>query len=135
MHRISTLFLALAAVTLLGGCASTHIDRVIHRGPAVHAPGPPPHAPAHGRRHKHQGITLAFDQALDCYLVVGHSNHYWKDGSFFRLGSGGWEISYSWGSSWVSVGDHRVPDRVRHKHGHGYGKKHKGGHHPAKRKH
>ena len=134
MHRIPTILLALAAAAFLAGCAHPHYDRVVQRGHGVHHPGPPPHAPAHGYRYKHQGVALVFQQELDCYAVVGHSGTYWRDGSFFRLGSGGWEISTRWGSSWISVGDHRIPYKVRHKHGKGHarGKGHKGGH-PAKR--
>ena len=138
-HRIPTILLALAALVFLGGCVGPH-PGLIHSNRVIHHPGPPPHAPAHGHRHQHQGVALVFQQDLGCYAVVGRSNHYWKDGHFFRLGSGGWQISYRWGSTWASVGDQRVPERLRHKHGRGHGKGrghargegHRGGH-PAKK--
>ena len=48
--------------------------------------GPPPHAPAHGYRHKHQhGVELVYSSELGVYVVVGFPNHYFSEGHYFRL--------------------------------------------------
>ena len=57
--------------------------------------GPPPHAPAHGHRHKLRGHggSLTFDSGLGVYVVVGHGDlFYWRD-HFYRWHDGGWQTS------------------------------------------
>ena len=74
---------------------------------SVKKPGPPPHAPAHGYRHKHHkhhkhGAELVFDSGLGVYVVVAledvfyHVGHYyrWHDARWSRSdrSDGGWKV-------------------------------------------
>ena len=84
MSVVATLWL------LASGC--TGIDSLtIGAGGHPHARGrghgPPPHAPAHGYRHKAQrhGAELEFDSGLGVYVVVGVPLHYYLDGLYLRL--------------------------------------------------
>ena len=50
--------------------------------------GPPPHAPAHGYRHKNQdGIQLQFDNNLGVYIVITMPGVYFYNGFYMILGS------------------------------------------------
>jgi hypothetical protein len=90
--------------------------------------GPPPHAPAHGYRHKHDGCDLRYDRTVGCYAVVGYANYYYNDGFFFRYSDGSWQMSANVGSGWSGVDVVRVPEPLVVKyHGKGHGKGNKGG--------
>jgi len=75
--------------------------------------GPPPHAPAHGYRAKHEKADLRYDSKLRCYEVVGHRDHYYQDGVYFRWTPNGWEASATISGEWGTVTIERVPDRLR----------------------
>ena len=68
---------ALASVIMvtsltLSSCLSFSADDKSHRGY-----GPPPHAPAYGYRHHHQGARLAFDSKLGVYVVLSQNEDDW----------------------------------------------------------
>ncbi len=115
--------LAVAAVTLaaLGGCAKrTHHDsstvvvtsnddtsRVGH--------GPPPHAPAHGYRHKMRDDTaLAYDADLGVYVVIGTSGVYYHSERqlYYRMKGSTWEASASLSDGWRRVSDDALPGKL-----------------------
>lgn len=76
--------------------------------------GPPPHAPAHGYRHKHpDGTRLEYDSRLGVYVVLGHTNLYFSDGMYYRPTSVSWEISAKIGSGWKPVSEKRLPPGLR----------------------
>jgi hypothetical protein len=82
--------------------------------------GPPAHAPAHGYRRNHQGHDLVFDDDLGVYAVVGLSNVWFLDGTYFRIRGDRWEISAGTGGPWRVATVSAVPDRLyakRHPHG------------------
>ena len=92
--------------------------------------GPPPHAPAHGYRHKHQNddVVLVYDNRLDVYIVSGYKDCYYSAGQYFRFVGGSWEWSVSVSTGWKVVADyHEVPSSLCSKHGKGksHGNKHK----------
>jgi hypothetical protein len=95
----------------------------------VQKKGPPPWAPAHGYRHKHQGADLQFDSRLGVYVVLGHPEHYFHVKWFYRWADGSWHVSTSMNGSWETVNIKRVPSKLRAKHVHKH--KHKRAH-PAK---
>ncbi len=83
----------------------------------VRQAGPPPHAPAHGYRHKHQsGAEIRFDSYLDVYVVVGHTDIYFRDGWFVRMRSGIWEVSATLSGPWEPKAAEWVPPGLRSKH-------------------
>lgn len=98
----------------------------VHHGPMhpVHGPviergGPPPHAPAHGYRHRHGGVDLTFDSGLGVYAVIGHPGYYFWDNLYWRYHEGFWRYSPSWGGSFIVSEGKRVPPGLAKKHGHG----------------
>lgn len=78
--------------------------------------GPPAHAPAHGHRRKHvAGMELVFDSGLGLYVVVGHPEHYYCDGHFYRLTGGVWEMSLRFDGGWAHTSGKPLPPGLRAK--------------------
>lgn len=101
--------LALAAAGGLAGCV---IDEPGY--------GPPPHAPAHGRRRRHpSGVELIYDPVLALYIVVGHPGIYYHDGVFFRHDHGTWYTSRRYDRDWRRTRSRRVPPGLRRRYGGG----------------
>lgn len=102
MHRRGFV-LALAASFGLGSCA--------YRAP--YAPpgyGPPPHAPAHGYRHKYQpDLILVYDTWLGLYVVEGWPGYYYYRERFFRLHSDGWHWSPHVRGTWQPTPNRGLP--------------------------
>jgi hypothetical protein len=96
-----------------------------HGGPpprraAVRIPGPPPHAPAHGYRHKHHGRDLVFDSAVGVYVVVGMPDLWWFDGHYVRWTGARWELGVEIDGPWRVAQVGAVPVKLREKrHPHG----------------
>jgi len=71
--------------------------------------GPPPHAPAHGYRHKYHGVELVYDWGHGVYVVVGFPSHYFYEGHFYRFQGDQWEMSVEIGGPWKSVSGASLP--------------------------
>lgn len=98
--NLSLLAVVLVGVTvMLASCSEFGIYLPSGRG----RHGPPPHAPAHGHRHKHRsGVELIYDSGLSVYIVVGLADHYFFDGHYYRFHDSQWQTSThiskgSWG--------------------------------------
>lgn len=132
--------LVLLALGLLGtlavvGCSSKsrhhQTDVVIHDDATGPGHGPPPHAPAHGYRHRTaHGHDLAYDARLKVYVVVGRTDHYYATERYYRRADGGWEVSLSLQDSWEPIADTALPHGLKVK-GKEKGKGKKKGHKPA----
>lgn len=84
--------------------------------------GPPPHAPAHGYRHKHQhGVELVYNAELGVYVVIGFPNHYFYEGHYFRRDGEAWEISMHIKGPWIIAAHDVLPSGLKLK-GEGKGK-------------
>ncbi len=116
------LVLGLCGALLAGCMVHQHLRPVKQRHPAtsrvrIHKAGPPPHAPAHGYRHKqHGGVEMVFDSGTGVYVVVGHANHYFHNGYYFRLVGGAWQISATLERGWAAVASKKVPKGLLKKH-------------------
>ena len=133
----STLILLIAACAPL---SSITIGTSGHPTVKHHQHGPPPHAPAHGYRHKHhhqgQDLELAFDSDLGVYVVIGMPNRYYWNGYYLRIDGDQWYASVDLNKHWEKRSDDSLPHGMKHhkrhhksKHGkHGKSEKH----HPAK---
>lgn len=76
--------------------------------------GPPAHAPAYGYHRKHiDGVELVFDSSMGLYVVVGHSDHYYHDGYFYRLSGGLWEISLKLDGGWKFASENSLPPGLK----------------------
>ncbi len=117
--KITGIALAVVAATALAaqGCIVEHHHR--HWGaasePAVAKRGPPPpHAPAHGYRHKHRdGVTLSFDTGTGVYLVVGHAAHYFYSGHYYRRSGTRWLVSPRFSGPWAAIQVGSLPRGLR----------------------
>ena len=111
--------LALLALASMG-CAN-----VSHHHPKNAAQakrrGPPPHAPAHGYRHKHGDSELIFDTKLGVYIVLGHDHHYFDGSHYFRWVDG-WQVSKNLRGSWTTISTGDVPPGLLKKKARGNGK-------------
>jgi hypothetical protein len=75
---------------------------------------PPPHAPAHGYRHKHQnGTELVFDSGLGAYAVAGVSGVYFQSNLYLRLLEGRWEVSGNFKCPWRKAKSREVPSKLK----------------------
>jgi hypothetical protein len=138
--RSAGLFAALLVVLLspTSGCVYHHHQAKAPPGYAK-SHGPPPHAPAHGYRHKHHhdAVELVFDGGLGAYAVVGRPGYYWHSDHYLRWVSGEWRVSGRIDGGWVVVSSDRVPAKLVAKHAKHNKKarrlqKHKHGSAPAK---
>jgi hypothetical protein len=97
---------------------SNDTGKVKHKGK-----GPPPHAPAHGYRHKHQdGIELEYDSGLGVYFSVKMPSVYFCNGLYMRLSDGHWEVAGNFGGPWRLEVEGQVPHKLKK----AKGKKHRG---------
>jgi len=117
MVRFAILLAALVTTVTLGGCQGVAVVSRPGEPVVVHQPGPPPHAPAHGYRHKHKnGAELRFDTDVDVYVVIGRTDIYFHDGSFVRIRNGIWQVSATLGGPWEPKAAKWVPPGLRAKH-------------------
>lgn len=114
-RRVQLLLIAilLAAVLAVLGCSRTV---VVKPGPTPPPPppskqvGPPPHAPAHGYRHKHpDGVVLVFESELGLYIVSGHKDLYFHNDRYYRLRNGEWCASVHVNGPWDVVAVKKLP--------------------------
>jgi hypothetical protein len=72
--------------------------------------GPPPHAPAHGYRHKHaDGVVLVFEAGLGVYVVSGHKDLYYYKERYYRQHNKNWQSSGHFEGPWRKSPDNKVP--------------------------
>ena len=77
---------------------------------------PPPHAPAHGYRHKHSdGVELVYQSTTGLYLVSGYSNYYFYNNKYLRLKDGLWEASVHFDRSLKPVSEKKLPPGLQKK--------------------
>ncbi|OGQ93417.1 MAG: hypothetical protein A3J85_05385 [Desulfobacula sp. RIFOXYA12_FULL_46_16] len=80
-----------------------------------HKPGPPPHAPAHGYRHKHpDGHELEYDSGLGVYIVVRVPDTYFENNLYIRMSSDGrWLVSASLDRGWHPASGNEIPYKLK----------------------
>lgn len=115
--------LALMIMLYLTGCQS--VGGVSVKSPGYHPPppsskygkqGPPPHAPAHGYRHKHpDGHVLEYDSKIGAYIVVNVPDTYFANDLYLRMSTDGrWMVSATLGSGWRVALASEIPPKMRH---------------------
>ena len=115
MTKNRSFLMALALLvfaSLFASCASSSVNHRHGEGVATKKNGgPPPHAPAHGYRHKHRtdGVELAFESVSGVYIVIGFPRHYYLDERYFRIRTGTWQVSTSIDGAWKTIGMTDVP--------------------------
>lgn len=77
--------------------------------------GPPPHAPAHGYRHKYHDHDLVYDSNLGVYLVIGYPDYYFLGDSYYRHSNDGWYYSKQVDRDWQQYQQARLPPGLARK--------------------
>jgi len=112
LNRIVGAVALVAICCAVSACSTVRYKNTTSLEPAKKH-GPPPHAPAHGYRHKHGDVDLAYDSALEVYLVSGHSNYYFYDKHYYRTTNSGWEITAHFKGPWKSIATKKLPKGLR----------------------
>ena len=104
------------ACFIVTSCSQHHHSGVYSTSKKNKGNGPPPHAPAHGYRHKHQhGVELVYNSKLGVYVVIGFPNHYFYEGHYFRLGGEDWQISMHIEGPWIVAAKDVLPSGLKYK--------------------
>ena len=109
--RVLSVAAVLAASIAVFGCTRTVVKKDIPRQ-SVKADrvGPPPHAPAHGYRHKHpDGVVLVYDAGIGVYVVNSYVDVYFYQDRYYRVRSGACETSLHIGGPWQKASAAKVP--------------------------
>ena len=103
----------------LAGCNTVGVGIQIPGVPVhqakYHKPGPPPHAPAHGYRHKNRhGHNLEYRSGLGAYVVVNVPETYFDNNLYIRMSTDGrWMVSASLGQGWRLAVNNEVPYKLK----------------------
>jgi len=121
MRFASITFVFILCLGLFSGCKtfdevgvnikypSTEVGKAKHKGK-----GPPPHAPAHGYRHKHQdGVELEYDSQLGVYFAVKIPSVYFFNNLYLRLSGGNWEVAANFNGPWRQEAVGEVPYKLK----------------------
>ena len=113
--KAKTSFFVTSICTLL--ITASCSEEVVYRRPVPgRGHGPPAHAPAHGHRRKYvEGVELIFDAGLGLYVVVGYTDYYYYDSTFYRLHAGLWEMSLYPDRDWGPLHHRPLPPGLRTK--------------------
>ena len=96
--KFKLLFIAITSIALIGCVDSASVR--YGDGDSHYKSGPPPHAPAHGYRAKHNKHNMSYDSGLSVYVVMDLADHYFDNGVYFRYRDGHWQTSLSIGGGW-----------------------------------
>ena len=113
LKAMSIALLMLGSIMVLPACTVVKV----HEHEYKHN-GPPPHAPAHGYRHKHRGHTLEYNYDLGVYVVVGLVAHYFIDGIYYKKTEHGWYSSHDIDKGWHEYTKDVLPGKLNKKYGH-----------------
>jgi hypothetical protein len=110
--------LLLSASITISACRSTVIhSRTVNPKITAKRTGPPPHAPAHGYRHKHRdGVELVYKSDIGVYVVVGYDGHYFHKDTYYRLRDDRWQVSVRIDGKWTPVSKKKIPPGLRKRH-------------------
>jgi len=104
-----------AALTACGGSTTIRYGEGSAQ-PAMKKQGPPPHAPAHGYRHKHGDVNLVYKSDIGVYIVEGHTGIYFYHESYYRWHDDAWQISAQVNGPWKGTSESKVPKGLQKQH-------------------
>jgi hypothetical protein len=117
-HKYSFLLAValICASIVLVSCRSATVRRTSsHEREHVYVQGPPPHAPAHGYRHKQHGVELVYDSGRGVYIVVELPNYFYCKGYYYRRIENQWQIGVHVDGPWEVVSEKSLPPGLRGK--------------------
>ena len=122
MKQLAVLLLIavfVAGGVALSGCSRTVVVKGSPSDPPPPRPGttvkadhqgPPPHAPAHGYRHKHpDGVVLVYSTRIGVYVVSGYTDVYFQSDWYYRAHKGAWQQSRHIDGPWRTCDVKKVP--------------------------
>lgn len=118
MRKLAIFLYVVSMAVVLSGCVLTATSGNHPRSQTQHRGyGPPPHAPAHGYRHKHEhGVTLQFDSGIGAYVVLGHAGIYFHNGLYLRRHARGhWQSAKHYRGPWQRSAARDVPAKLDRK--------------------
>lgn len=122
-YRFALASFGIALTIFVAGCATPSSSPPVRSSSPPRTSqghGPPPHAPAHGYRHKHKdGRDLRYDKGLGVYVVVGSTEVYFSEGRYIRISGDSWEVSVGTTGPWEPVIVESIPPGLKKKHGKG----------------
>lgn len=101
--------------SLLLGLSACQVAPVRHHTPPPPGYGPPPHAPAHGYRHKHGHNELHFDTGLGLYIVINRPGYYYHHGYYYHRKGQTWYLSRESRGPWYQIQKADLPPGLRKK--------------------
>ena len=108
--------LALASLAFWGCSGSVRHQTTKPVAVEKNVPGPPPHAPAHGYRHKHaDGVVLVYNSGIGVYVVSGYTNVYYFEGRYYRSQHGVWESTPHFHGKWRKASCESLPPGLQDK--------------------
>lgn len=112
------LALMISVTISISACRSTvRYTQTANPEVEVKQTGPPPHAPAHGYRHKHSdGVELVYKSNIGVYVVVDYNDYYFHKDRYYRLNDGRWETSIQIDGKWSQVTDKHLPKGLKKNH-------------------
>jgi len=108
--KIRILFVSLLSMFLIG-CVDSASVKYGDSSPHYKS-GPPPHAPAHGYRYKHNKHDMSYDTGLSVYVVLGKTDVYYDNGVYFRYRDNGWQVSLGLNNTWENTSKRAVPKKL-----------------------
>ena len=112
LSRIFITAVIIGAVLMVSGCA-------VYTARYDEGYGPPPHAPAHGYRYKHQGHDVVYDSNLNVYVVVGLQDYYFYNNYYYKYDHDRWYYSKDLDRDWRDYKESKLPPGLAKKYGHG----------------
>jgi len=114
--KMLSVIVLICILLMLVSCRSFsfNMDSGRHYGHS-HKSGPPLHAPAHGYRHKHEGVEMVYDSGMGVYVVVDFPDCYYFNGSYYHFGESQWEVGVSSKGPWKSVSRYDLPKGLQNK--------------------
>lgn len=96
-----------------GLVACQHERREEPFGRGVYRYNRPPHAAAHGHRHRYaKGVVLVYDSDIRAYRVHNRGSYYYR-GRFYRVRNGRWETRGDIDRPWHATSGRELPRRLR----------------------
>lgn len=121
--RIFFLLTVLALIILSGCVRNTQVRGVMVVPAETHSHTttvithyPPPHAPAHGHRHRYYNHDLQFDAGFGAYVVIGSPGLYFYDDHYLRYLNGSWQYSIRLDKPWRPARQQLVPRKLWERH-------------------
>jgi hypothetical protein len=129
MRFVSIIFAFILCLSIIAGCKTFEKMGIKLKLPdsktrpmGQKGKGPPPHAPAHGYRHRNQhGLELQFDSGRGVYVVIESPNVYFYNDLYIRSSDGHWEVAANFNGPWRSETSGEVPTKLKVSKGKGYG--------------